>query len=154
MLTVTLVYLGIYSQWYDWGGGLCWGPRFLLALIAPWMALSGRVLSEPSNIVARRLFYATAITGAAVQFLGVAVYPHWIYRSTLPNPLSLTTSNIVLTAQAFAQHGVDDLWLTSSAMSMDYVLAIPVIGAMLVISIAILFATRKTMRSATASGPS
>lgn len=154
MLTVTLVYLGIYSQWYDWGGGLCWGPRFLLALIAPWMALSGRVLFRPSNTLAGRLFGSTAIAGGAVQFLGVAVYPHWIFRSTLPNPLSLTTSNIVLTAQAFAQHGVDDLWLTSSALSREYVLAVSVIGAMLVISIAMLCAPRKAMRSPTASGPS
>ena len=52
LLTITLVYLGIYSQWYDWEGGLSWGPRFLLALIAPWMALSGRVLFRPSNVFA------------------------------------------------------------------------------------------------------
>lgn len=138
MLTVTLVYLGVYSQWYDWGGGLCWGPRFLLGLIAPWMALSGRVLFTHSNIFARRLFWTAATLGAGVQFLGVVVYPHWIYSKTLPNPLSLTTSNIVLTAQAFAQHGVDDLWLTSSAMSREYILVLSVICGMLIGSIALL----------------
>ena len=138
LLTITLVYLGIYSQWYDWEGGLSWGPRFLLALIAPWMALSGRVLFRPSNVFAGRLFWTAATFGAGVQFLGVAVYPHWIYSKTLPNPLSLTTSNIVLTARAFAQHGVDDLWLTSAVFSREYTIALSVIGGMLVGSIALL----------------
>jgi hypothetical protein len=76
--------------------------------------------------------------GAGVQLLGVAVYPQWIYAKTLPNPLSLTTSNIVLTAQAFAQHGVDDLWLTSSVMSREYILVLSVICGMLIGSIALL----------------
>ena len=121
-LSVSLIYLGIYGRWYDWGGGLSWGPRFLLPLIAPWMALSGCVLSKPLNIRARRVFCTTAIVGAAVQFLGVAVYPHWIWKDTPPDPFSLMESHIVLTAKIFAQKGVDDLWLMPGrAPSPEYV---------------------------------
>ena len=130
-VVVTAVYLGIYGHWYDWGGGLSWGPRFLIPLIAPWMALTGRVLANDSNPVARQLLIATAVPGALVQFLGVAVYPHWIWAHTPPKPFSLTEPNIVLTARAFIEHGVDDLWVVSTGASGHTVLlsAILVLGA-------------------------
>ena len=57
---------------------------------------------------------------------------------TPPNHFSLTESNIVLSARAFAQHGVDDLWLTSAVFSREYTIALSVIGGMLVGSIALL----------------
>jgi hypothetical protein len=111
VLVVTAVYLGIYSQWYDWWGGLCWGPRFLVPLIAPWLVLGARALRGPNRARAVRWFAGLAAVGFGIQFLGWAVYPHWIYMGPPPDPFSLTDSHIVATARVLAQRGIDDLWL-------------------------------------------
>jgi hypothetical protein len=40
VLGITLGYLALYCRWYDWMGGLAWGPRFLVPLIPLWVACS------------------------------------------------------------------------------------------------------------------
>lgn len=48
VLGVVLAYLGLYSGYRMWYGGLCWGPRFLVPLIPLLMIPIAKVLSTPA----------------------------------------------------------------------------------------------------------
>jgi hypothetical protein len=109
LIAVTTIYLGIYSRWYDWLGGLCWGPRFLIPLIAPWTALSARALRNGGSSV-RVGFVATATAGLLVQAAGAALHPHWLNRVRDLDAFSLTNSHLVKTMSLLVQHGPDDFW--------------------------------------------
>lgn len=115
-LAITFTYLAVYCRWYDWFGGLAWGPRFLVPLIGPWMALFGRALSGPRSREARTLLLALFPVGFAIQWLGIAVWPHWLnIRHT--DPFSLTYSHLAQTWHVFFERGPDDLWLWSKPAS-------------------------------------
>lgn len=59
---VALVFL-LYSSWYDWSGGLAWGPRFMVALM-PLLALFTVPLFE--RLLADRSRPAWIVTGAVL----------------------------------------------------------------------------------------
>lgn len=40
LVTIPLGFLGLYSFWADWGGGLSWGPRFLIPTL-PYLTIFG-----------------------------------------------------------------------------------------------------------------
>jgi hypothetical protein len=71
----------IYSKWWAWHGGWCWGPRFLLPAI-PLLLLPGLAAART-----RKWLIATAailgVAGLAVQISGVLInytapYDYWI----------------------------------------------------------------------------
>jgi hypothetical protein len=112
VLGITATYLVTYSRWYDWFGGLAWGPRFLVPLIAPWMALLGRALSGSRAGEARALLLALIPVGLAVQWVGVSVWPHWL-NIRYTDAFSPTYSHLAQTLHVLAERGPDDLWLWS-----------------------------------------
>lgn len=80
LLGMVLATLPLYATWYDWGGGLTWGPRFLVpsvpllsALLLPWLQ---------ESIVTRRslwrgAFAIVAAAGLTMQAIAtLAPLPH------------------------------------------------------------------------------
>lgn len=112
-LAVTAAYLGVYARWYDWPGGLAWGPRFLIPLIAPWLALTARALAV-HPLSSRRWLLGTGLVGAGIQFLGASLYPHWIVLDGYPPEFSLTESHLAASAKEILKRGVDDYWLLAA----------------------------------------
>jgi hypothetical protein len=112
VLGITLSYLALYCRWYDWMGGLAWGPRFLVPLIPVWIALLGRTLVEPEARGARGLIASMALIGFGVQWLGLTVYP---YHTRWTDPFAWSESFLEEHVRILWQGGPDDLWLWSSA---------------------------------------
>ncbi len=113
-LAITAVYLGVYAQWYDWHGGLAWGPRFLVALIPLWAALLGRAtLNGPTPWFGALLLVAFMV-GAGIQFLGVAVNPHWmnVYR---PGFFAWSDGYLPAHFDVLRTSGIDDIWCLEAA---------------------------------------
>jgi hypothetical protein len=109
LLGVTACYLGVYCRWYDWPGGLAWGPRFLVPLVAPWVALLGRALT-PGATTARLLAAVLSLAGFAVQVPGLLIHPKCqdaegggIFEVSRCYPLVL--------ARLLGRSGANDLWL-------------------------------------------
>ncbi len=68
---VALVFL-LYSGWYDWGGGLAWGPRFLVALM-PLLALFTVPLFERLHASGSRpAWFVTGVVLAASAGVQIA----------------------------------------------------------------------------------
>jgi hypothetical protein len=109
LLAVTACYLAVYCRWYDWPGGLAWGPRFLVPLMAPWVALLGRTLT-PGATAARVLLAVLSLAGLAVEVPGIMIHPKCqdtegggIFEVSRCYPLVL--------ARLLGQSGANDLWL-------------------------------------------
>lgn len=111
-LVLTAIYLVVYGQWYDWFGGLCWGPRFVVPLIAPWVALIARSLHGSWSTWLRVSVGLLALVGGAISFAGAAVFPHWVDEFN-PDPFSLSNSHLWLTLQIAVKQGADDFWITN-----------------------------------------
>jgi hypothetical protein len=112
VLGITLSYLALYCRWYDWMGGLAWGPRFFVPLIPLWIALLGRVLVEPEARGARGLIVTTALIGFGVQWLGLTLYP---YHTRYTDPFAWRGSFLEEYVRVLLNDGPDDLWLWSAA---------------------------------------
>jgi hypothetical protein len=110
LLGITLTYLGIYGRWYDWEGGLAWGPRFLLALIVPWLALLGRVWKNerPSGYGWAAL--ALFPVGLAVQLPALLMHPKWMAWNG-SQLFSFAQAHPVVLYRTLLERGPDDLWL-------------------------------------------
>jgi hypothetical protein len=109
LLAVTGLYLAVYCRWYDWPGGLAWGPRFLVPLIAPWVAVLGRALSGSPGPWPRRLLAVTLLAGALVQVPGVVLHPKWMF-SVGGDAFSFRDPFLVGLARHLLREGPDDLW--------------------------------------------
>ncbi|HRU04463.1 MAG TPA: hypothetical protein P5137_01655, partial [Candidatus Brocadiia bacterium] len=81
----SVYYLLLWSAWWSWYGGACWGNRALLPvlpLLAPALALGWeRARAAGGGAVAA--FLAVAAIGVAVQIPGVLVDPADHYRSVI-----------------------------------------------------------------------
>ena len=89
-LLVLVVHLSIYSGWWAWEGGWCWGPRnliptipFLMLLVAGWSQYG------PGSQTFRHLLIGClAVLGFGVQFLGNAFpygeYFQWLSDNGVP----------------------------------------------------------------------
>jgi hypothetical protein len=83
ILAITVYMFVLYSRWWAWHGGWCWGPRFYLPVI-PLLMLPGLVYIRLAN--KRRLWPVVALLGVAglvVQLGAVfinytAAYDYWI----------------------------------------------------------------------------
>lgn len=111
-LGITAAYLGVYGRWYDWQGGLSWGPRFLVPLIAVWVGLLGRAFVPPVPRWRYALLGLLALLGAGLQGLGLSVHLSWIHAA-YPSPFVWENSYPVAYLRALREHGPDDYWLLS-----------------------------------------
>jgi hypothetical protein len=88
LMTALVVYtFGVYSRWWAWHGGWCWGPRFLVPVI-PLLVIPGLAAVEQSGRWLRVLTVALGVAGFAVQLGAVlinytAVYDYWIKTGRL-----------------------------------------------------------------------
>jgi len=86
-LALFIIYCVTYAQWHDWGGGVCWGPRFLVPLI-PFLMITTAptieaLLAQRSSLTTLA-FLALCLLSAIVQILGAGVNSGDIdYRLTL-----------------------------------------------------------------------
>jgi hypothetical protein len=72
----------IYSKWWAWHGGWCWGPRFLVPVI-PLLVLPGLVVIPgkgrwllATTIVLGALGFVVQLSGVLINF--TAAYDYWI----------------------------------------------------------------------------
>ena len=83
LITALVVYtLVVYSHWWAWHGGWCWGPRFLVPVI-PLLMLPGLAVAEQARRWLKALTVVLATVGFVVQMGAVlinytAVYDYWI----------------------------------------------------------------------------
>jgi hypothetical protein len=77
-IAVPLIYLLTYSAYGFWDGGWSWGPRFLLPAIPFLVIPLGCFLTSRLRAA---LVALLAVAGAAIQFLGVAVNPSFVYMN-------------------------------------------------------------------------
>lgn len=68
-----LSYLAFYAPYNFWTGGVNWGPRFLLPLLAVSLLPLAALLSEPQVRLALPLFVLLAAAGLLIQFPAVTV---------------------------------------------------------------------------------
>jgi hypothetical protein len=80
----------------------------LVPLIAPWLALLGRALMTGSW--PRRLLVLTALPGAALQLVGVALHPKWMVFAH-GEVYSLRQAYPLVLGLRLLEHGPDDLWV-------------------------------------------
>lgn len=92
-----------YSRWYEWGGGLSYGPRFLVPiipyLIIPIMFLVNKYRSKVSFIT---LFYTLYVAGCVIAAIGAmqAVYGAMYFSNPSLEQIIDTRSNLFLLAVA------------------------------------------------------
>jgi len=83
ILAVTVYMFALYSRWWAWHGGWCWGPRFYLPVI-PLLILPGIVYMHFAGGRGFRLLVAVlGVAGFVVQLGAIfinytAVYDYWI----------------------------------------------------------------------------
>ncbi len=135
VIALTAIYLGVYGRWYDWGGGLSWGPRFLLPLVPIWIALLGSVSARLTTGWPRGILLLTAVLGVLVQTLGVTINPHCM-NAQHSAEWSWTNGHLVAYARTFARSGPDDLWILSPAAWSNP--AASVLAALLVIPLVLM----------------
>ncbi|MFZ1946397.1 MAG: glycosyltransferase family 39 protein [bacterium] len=122
VVSITAYIFLVYSRWWAWHGGWCWGPRFLLPVI-PLLMLVGLVGAR-----GRRWLPATAaalgLAGFCVQLVGVlvnytAAYDYWIKIKKLDwGEAGIENfSPIAVHAKAVLANGPGqyDLWLVQAS---------------------------------------
>lgn len=93
---VFICYLLLYSKWYSWEGGHCWGPRFLLPfvplvhLLFPLMWQS----REKGRLWVRSCGTLACIWGLSVNFLNYAV-PRTAYLLGYADPESYRSQQFI-----------------------------------------------------------
>ena len=82
MISVIVYTFLVYSKWWAWHGGWCWGPRFLLPII-PLLLLPGLVAVKEGGKRLLGVAIGLGVLGFCVQLGGVlinytAAYDYWI----------------------------------------------------------------------------
>ncbi len=83
ILATTIYFFLLYSRWWAWHGGWCWGPRFFLPLV-PLLLLPGIIrLAGNTSIRWKVAFCGLCICGFVIQLSGIlinytAAYDYWI----------------------------------------------------------------------------
>ncbi len=82
IVAVTAYVFIIYSAWWAWHGGWCWGPRFLVPVI-PLLLIPGLVAVDQGQRWLAGLAIALGVAGFVVQLGAIlinytALYDYWI----------------------------------------------------------------------------
>jgi len=126
LLLVAIVgYMAIvYSKWWAWHGGWCWGPRFLVPTI-PLLLMVGFVGLSPLKGWQKATVIGLATLGLVIQLGGVlinytAAYDYWIKIGKLDwseaGIQSFFPIGVHLKALAATSPANYDLWLVQASM--------------------------------------
>ncbi len=81
ILSVSVVFLLVYSKWYCWHGGYCWGPRFLVPVTGFLLLPMGLLIQDFRNRKPAVRFgvYGLCIAGFLFQLLPILLNPAYAY---------------------------------------------------------------------------
>ncbi|MFB3895515.1 MAG: ArnT family glycosyltransferase [bacterium] len=79
-LVIILLHILIYSSWYAWEGGWCWGPRNLVPIIPILILPIGYLLKKNKWVLYPAI--GLLFCGIVIQFLGIS-YPFNIYIQSM-----------------------------------------------------------------------
>jgi hypothetical protein len=123
LITSIVVYMFlVYSKWWAWHGGWCWGPRFFLPVI-PLLLLPGLVEIGQGRRCLSTIAIALGIIGFTVQLSGVLInytvpYDYWIKTGKLDwseTDIHLLSPIYVHLRALAATHPADyDLWVVQA----------------------------------------
>ena len=100
--------LCLFAVWYDWGGGLAWGPRFALPVIPLLIPLLLPVLEGQTRTFARGLLWVLVALSTAIQLAAATTS----YLVTVPgSPWPVLTAFHRLAKVGF--RGLDIAWLSA-----------------------------------------
>lgn len=85
LLSITLVFLLVYSKWFGWHGGYAWGPRYLVSVTAFMLIPFAYLIEEFSKLkrLGKLATGALCITGLYVQMLPTLIHPAESYVRVL-----------------------------------------------------------------------
>ena len=89
---LTVIVLLVYSKWYNWAGGTCWGPRFLIPIVP--LVMLGIFEVDLSAATMQRRFLVVSLLGFSVLVQILALLPpaySWFHVGA--NSLHVTMAN-------------------------------------------------------------
>ena len=116
ILSLAGIYLLLYSSYGDWGGGWCWGPRYMMAL-TPFLILPLNYLLD--SRAGKAAVACFAFAGFGVQALGAVInydFVYWDWSYLKPNPIDANLFTVELSPISTNLHDLlanrnIDLWL-------------------------------------------
>ncbi len=109
VFTLALTNLLVFASWYDWGGGLAWGPRFLVALIPILMLLTAPVFDWASRRTSGGLVVGLlAVISVAIQIAGAFTSYHRSYAPEYGSGPIATAFGLLRTGQW------DNAWMSAT----------------------------------------
>lgn len=108
---VGLVYLLTSAAWYDWEGGLSWGPRLVLPMVALWTLPAGFLLQQKSMRLGVGIFCGL---GLLVQLMAVPI--NWMEAYN-------RASGLILETPAWHAMVPPDAWLSQDHAVMEDAIA-------------------------------
>jgi hypothetical protein len=151
LICAIVVYvLMLYSGWWAWHGGWCWGPRFLVPVM-PLLLLPGLVAIRSGERWLLPIAAVLGIAGFAVQLSGVLInytapYDYWIKIGRLDwaetnihtfSPIITHFKSVLATPPAHY-----DLWLIQAARVSARLTAAAGLGLAAILVLAVLMVRR------------
>jgi hypothetical protein len=157
VLSVVVYMFALYSGWWAWHGGWCWGPRFYLPVM-PLLLIPGLIAAGRGGANIKRAVAALAVAGFAVQLGAVcinytAVYDYWIKIGKLDwaetdiymfSPITTHWRAMISTSPI--QY---DLWIVQAARVSKPALAVLAAA----VAISAVFAVRGVTKRLSSAGP-
>jgi len=127
MISIIAYVFILYSKWWAWHGGWCWGPRFLIPIV-PLLLLPGLVRARTKKwlVVAAAIL---GVVGFGVQVAGILInyttaYDYWIKIKRLDwaeaNIQSLSPIAVHLKALFATSPRQYDLWVIQAARAIGW----------------------------------
>jgi hypothetical protein len=148
--SIVLLMLIMYSKWWAWHGGWCWGPRFLVPIM-PLMIVPGLAVMDryrkwllPVGIALGVLGFCCQLGGITVNY--TAIYDFWIKTGRLDwaeagiHTFSPVPTHIKAMLATHPRHY--DLWIIQACQAGRAVCVV----TLLIITFAIGFALRRLAR--------
>ena len=98
ILSITLVFLLIYSKWFGWHGGYAWGPRYLVSVTGFMLIPFAYLVEDFSKLkrLGKLAVWALCVAGAYVQVLPTLIHPAESYVRVLDRYGGLYYEHMIL----------------------------------------------------------